>query len=40
MSMEIGDVYLEGISDCCSAKVYVTGQCADCGEHCDVIPEE
>lgn len=33
MSTEIYDITVDGVSDCCSAKVYVNGFCADCGEH-------
>lgn len=33
--------YEQGLSNCCSAKVYADiGICADCKEPCDIVEEE
>lgn len=46
MSVEVTDLYAEGMSSCCSATVYdpsgenIEGVCKDCGEHCSIVQEE
>ena len=37
---ELRDLELEGVSNCCSAKVYEGGWCADCKDHCEAVSEE
>lgn len=45
MSIDIGDLYAEGVSNCCSASVIdpsgesVEGFCSQCKEHCSVVNE-
>lgn len=35
------DVYISGLSNCCEAPVYGDSDiCSECGEHCEIIPEE
>ena len=40
MSMEYNDLFEEGSSNCCGAKVYLPGICSDCKEHCEAVAEE
>jgi len=35
----LADITADGVSSCCSAKVYLD-ICADCKEHCEVVNEE
>lgn len=38
MTTTLGDLTLDGMSTCCSAKVYAHGICGACREHCGVEP--
>ena len=37
MSVELPDLYAEGVSHCCSAKIFVPDICSRCGEHCEPV---
>lgn len=36
---ELYNYYVDGVSNCCGAKVIISDICADCKEHCEVIGE-
>lgn len=40
MSFEREDMFEPGSSNCCGARVYLNGICADCKEHCEVVEDE
>lgn len=35
----LSDAEVEGVSNCCSGKVYQPDLCASCGEHCESVTE-
>lgn len=40
MTTEIKDLYEDGESSCCGARVITPDICADCKEHCSVVKED
>lgn len=40
MGVEISDFYEDGVSHCCSAKIFTPDLCSDCGEHCEPAIED
>ena len=40
MAPTIDDLKIDGVSNCCSAAVYMLDVCSECKEHCEIVDED